>query len=53
MRQAREDRMKKLSAILNLPSNLRPLNILAFGYQETAVAPKDKWDPKKVSYNRF
>lgn len=48
-----EDRMSRLSAILNLPPNLRPLNILSFGYPETTVAPKQKWDPEKVSYNRF
>lgn len=48
-----EDRMARLSEILNLPSNLRPLNILSFGYPESAVAPKPKWDPGKVSYNRF
>lgn len=48
-----EDRMKKLSSILNLPPDLRPLNVLSFGYPATAVAPKQKWDPGKVSYNRF
>lgn len=48
-----EDRMSRLSGILNLPSNLRPLNILSFGYPEATAAPKDKWDPAKVSYNRF
>lgn len=48
-----EDRMSRLSAILNLPTNLRPINILSFGYPETPVAPKQKWDPGKVSYNRF
>lgn len=48
-----EDRMARLSAILNLPPNLRPLNILSFGYPETTVAPKQKWNPGKVSYNRF
>ncbi len=48
-----EDRMAKLSAILNLPSDLRPLNILAFGYPATTVAPKNKWNPENVSYNRF
>lgn len=48
-----EDRMSRLSEILNLPPNLRPLNILSFGYPAAAVAPKDKWDPEKISYNRF
>lgn len=48
-----EDRMSRLSEILGLPHNLRPLDILPFGYPEVPVVPKDKWDPKKVSYNRF
>ena len=48
-----EDRMARLLAILNLPSNLRPLNVISFGFPESTVAPKDKWDPLKVSYNRF
>lgn len=47
-----EDRMARLSEILGLPSNLRPLNILSFGYPAAPVAPKDKWDPEKVSYRR-
>lgn len=47
------DRMARLSAILNLPATLRPLNVLSFGYPETSVVPKQKWDPGKVSYNRF
>lgn len=38
-----EDRMARLSAILNLPSNLRPLNVISFGFPESTVAPKDKW----------
>lgn len=46
-----EDRMEKLSAILNLPPNLHPLNILSFGYPVSSVAPKDKWNPDNVSYN--
>lgn len=48
-----EDRMSRLSTILDLPPNLRPLNILSFGYPETTVAPKQKWDPSKVTYNGF
>lgn len=48
-----EDRMSSLSSILNLPPDLRPLNILSFGYPAVSVAPKQKWDPAKVSYNKF
>lgn len=48
-----EDRMSRLSAILNLPTDLLPLNILSFGYPVTHVTPKQKWNPAKVSYNRL
>lgn len=48
-----EDRMTRLSAILDLPPDLRPLNILSFCYPEAPATPKEKWDPEKVSYNRF
>lgn len=48
-----EDRMTRLSSILNLPANLRPLNILAFGYPAVPAVPKNKWNPSNVSYNRF
>lgn len=46
-----EERMQKLSEILNLPANLRPLNVISFGYPAAPVAPKDKWDPAKVTYD--
>lgn len=45
-----EDRMSRLSEILDLPPRLRPVNILSFGYPEAPVAPKQKWDPAKVTY---
>ncbi len=37
-----EDRMTRLSAILDLPRDLRPLNILPFGYPETRATPKER-----------
>ena len=48
-----EDRMAFVVKVLNLPSNLVPVNILSFGYPEAASTPKDKWDPAKVHYNAF
>lgn len=47
------DREQRLHSILNLPSNLTPLNIIAFGYPAHPVAPKNKWTPSKVHYNSF
>lgn len=48
-----EDRMRRLVQILNLPANLSPLNILALGYPAAPAAPKDRWNPANISYNRF
>ncbi len=48
-----KDREAKLRAILNLPSSLTPLNVMAFGYPSKPVSPKEKWDPSKIHYNSF
>lgn len=47
------ERVRKLSAILRLPENLVPLNVLSFGYPAAAVTPKDKWNPKNIHYNAY
>ncbi len=48
-----KDRELRLRQILNLPANLTPLNVMAFGYPSQPVAPKDKWIPSKIHYNAF
>ncbi len=48
-----KDREERLRSILNLPSNLVPLNVMAFGYPAAQVAPKDKWNPAKIHYNAY
>lgn len=48
-----KDREQRLRAILNLPANLTPLNVMAFGYPSQPVAPKDKWVPAKIHYNAY
>ncbi len=48
-----KDREQRLRSILNLPSNLTPLNVMAFGYPAGPVAPKDKWIPAKIHYNAY
>ncbi len=48
-----KDREQRLRSILNLPSNLTPLNVMAFGYPAQPVAPKDKWVPDKIHYNAY
>ncbi len=47
------DREQRLHSILNLPSNLTPLNVMAFGYPSQPTSPKNKWNPAKVHYNSF
>ncbi len=48
-----KDREARLRSILNLPSNLTPMNVMAFGYPAQPVAPKDKWVPAKIHYNAY
>lgn len=48
-----KDREIRLRDILNLPSGLTPLNVIAFGYPSQPATPKDKWTPAKVHYNSF
>lgn len=47
------DREETLRKILNLPTRLTPLNVMAFGYPAAPVTPKDKWHPDKIHYNAF
>lgn len=47
------DRETRLREILHLPSNLTPLNVMAFGYPSQPGAPKDKWTPAKIHYNAY
>ncbi len=48
-----KDREERLRTILNLPANLTPLNVMAFGYPSQPAAPKDKWAPAKIHYNAY
>ncbi len=48
-----KDREQRLRDILNLPTNLTPLNVMAFGYPAQPVTPKDKWMPAKIHYNAY
>lgn len=47
------ERMEIVSRILNLPEHVIPLNIIPLGYPNGPQAPKDKWDAKKVHWNKF
>jgi nitroreductase len=47
------ERMKIVGSILNLPEHIIPLNIIPVGYPDEPQSPKDKWDAKKVHWNKF
>lgn len=44
--------MDRASAVLELPDNLIPLNLINIGYTAENPAPKDKWDTNKITYVR-
>lgn len=48
-----EGRHAKLRELLNMPETTIPLNVMIIGHPSEPSTPKDKWDPAKVSYNKF
>ena len=48
-----ENRMAKVSSLLNLPDNLMPFSTIVVGYPDGDAMPKDKWNEENVSYNKF
>lgn len=42
------DRVEEVRAILGLPDNLIPLNVVTIGYPTALQNPKDKWDTSKI-----
>lgn len=48
-----EERVKAISTLLNMPSNLVPFCTIVVGYPDGDVTPKDKWNEENVSYNKF
>ncbi len=47
------DRVKILSEMLSLPANIIPLNVIPIGYPAEDPAPKDKWTPASVHYEKW
>lgn len=47
------ERVASVSERLGLPSNIIPLAVVPVGYPTGDQAPKDKWAPSKVHYNRW
>lgn len=48
-----EDRYLQTQQVLSLPQHIVPLCTVVIGYPDEQPAPKDKWKPENVSYNRF
>ncbi len=48
-----EDRMMNITNIFSLPSHITPFAIIALGYPQGYVAPKERYDPGKVHYNGY
>lgn len=47
------DRVAGVQEILHLPDYILPLCIIPVGHPAESPAPKDKWNPERVHYNRW
>ncbi|MCM1483173.1 MAG: nitroreductase family protein [Muribaculaceae bacterium] len=47
------DRIPDVSRVLELPSYVKPLCIVALGYPAESPTPKDKWNTDNVHYQRW
>ena len=48
-----EDRIRVVRKYTELPGNIVPLCVIPFGYPATAQEPKQKFDEKKIHYDKF
>lgn len=49
----KSDRVAFISRLLELPEGVVPLNVIPVGYPAESPAPKDKWKPEKVYYDKW
>lgn len=49
----REERINKVSEVLNLPKEIIPLSAILIGYPDNEATPKDKWNENDISYDRY
>lgn len=50
---AKDDRAPIVRDALGIPEEVCPLCVIAIGYPAESPAPKDKWKPEKVHWNRY
>lgn len=48
-----ESRVAVLRDILNIPDRIVPLNLIVIGHYDSKRPIKDRWDTKKVHYEKF
>ena len=48
-----EDRMQVVRKYTALPENILPLCVIPFGYPATQQQPKQKYDEKKIHYEKW
>ena len=48
-----QERVKYLKELLGMPENIIPLNVVPIGYPAEDPAPKDKWKPENIHYERW
>ena len=48
-----KERCQKLTDYFGLPENIIPFSVIALGHYSKNVESKDKYDPKKVHWNRW
>jgi len=49
----RTERVDFVRNVLQIPSNLVPLNVIPIGYPNQENSPKDKWNPDNIFYNKM
>lgn len=47
------ERIPGVKAVLGLPENIIPLDVITLGWPDESPEPKNKWNPENVHYNRW
>ncbi len=47
------DRQEFISQLLQLPADIKPLDVIVIGHPAHEQAPKDKWKPENIHYEKW